>query len=828
MRRFHNIAILMLLLLPLALQAQEFGVTGTVLDAANEEALSGVLVILENNIEFSDETNQQGQFSISGVRGAIQTVGLLRLGYETLELAFDMRSVGTAQVYTMKKLQIDLQPIIISEEDDRSIMEPMPVVRGTGMYSGMKSEVISMKNVTANISTNNSRQVYNRIAGLNIWENDGAGIQLGIGARGLSPNRTSNFNVRQNLYDISADALGYPESYYAPPLQGVERIELVRGAAGLQFGTQFGGLLNFEMKDPPPPDSTVIVLDQTLSSFGLGDSITDPVAATVTFVSIGHAGKRSGIYGYYQYKQGQGWRTRSDYEVHTAFVTMEHRWAERWHVKLDLTHMDYLAQQAGGLTDEVFALNPRITKRSRNWFKVDWNIASLSLRYSPNSRITLESKTYILDASREALGFLGETQRPDPLGERDLIAGDFNNLGNETRILHRRAVKYGYFITSGGLRLYHGLNRTQQGFAGTGDAPEFEFNSAVIGNATDYEFPNWNLAAFAQTYIPISPRLSLTPGIRYEFIDTQSEGTFRNIIRDGAGNVIEDTLLIDKRNRTRDFFLMGAGLSYKWNKKELYFNLVQNYRAINFTDIQVRNTSLFIDPEITDERGYNMDLGLRGTLSKGLSIDVSLFALVYQGRIGEYFTTDAFNRSIRYRSNISDARTLGVELYAEQEISEYLFKPNSEKRLSVFINGSYIDAKYTGSAVSAFEGKRVELVPQYTLRTGIQMSLNNISLSLQYSHVADQFSDATNVGANPNFPSTPNAVDGLIPAYSVMDLSMRYQLGAFGLSFSINNLTNEYYFTRRASGYPGPGIIPSDGRSFHLGVNWTVNPVPKG
>ena len=85
---------------------------------------------------------------------------------------------------------------------------------------------------------------------LNVWESDGAGIQLGIGARGLSPNRTSNFNTRQNGYDISADALGYPESYYTPLADGLEKIEIIRGAAALQFGTQFGGVINFIMKSP--------------------------------------------------------------------------------------------------------------------------------------------------------------------------------------------------------------------------------------------------------------------------------------------------------------------------------------------------------------------------------------------------------------------------------------------------------------------------------------------------------------------------------------------------------------------------------------------------
>jgi Fe(3+) dicitrate transport protein len=59
-------------------------------------------------------------------------------------------------------------------------------------------------------------------------------------------------------------------------------------------------------------------------------------------------------------------------------------------------------------------------------------------------------------------------------------------------------------------------------------------------------------------------------------------------------------------------------------------------------------------------------------------------------------------------------------------------------------------------------------------------------------------------------------VDGLIPAYSIMDLSLKYAYKWFLVSAGINNLQNSMYFTRRADGYPGPGIIPSDGRSFYI------------
>jgi Fe(3+) dicitrate transport protein len=124
-------------------------------------------------------------------------------------------------------------------------------VEGTAIYEGKKNEVIVLEGLNLSLGTNSSRQLFAKVPGMNIWESDAAGLQLGVATRGLDPNRTSNFNTRQNGYDMSADALGYPESYYVPPAEAVAQIEVVRGAASLQYGSQFGGMLNYVLKKAP-------------------------------------------------------------------------------------------------------------------------------------------------------------------------------------------------------------------------------------------------------------------------------------------------------------------------------------------------------------------------------------------------------------------------------------------------------------------------------------------------------------------------------------------------------------------------------------------------
>jgi Fe(3+) dicitrate transport protein len=115
----------------------------------------------------------------------------------------------TAQVPDSNKV-IQIQEVIIKDNQAISGKEYMPIIKDNVIYAGKKTDVILMDKINADLSTNNTRQVFAKVPGINIWENDGSGIQAGISTRGLSPNRSWEFNVRQNGYDISSEAFGYP------------------------------------------------------------------------------------------------------------------------------------------------------------------------------------------------------------------------------------------------------------------------------------------------------------------------------------------------------------------------------------------------------------------------------------------------------------------------------------------------------------------------------------------------------------------------------------------------------------------------------------------
>jgi Fe(3+) dicitrate transport protein len=79
--------------------------------------------------------------------------------------------------------------------------------------------------------------------------------------------------------------------------------------------------------------------------------------------------------------------------------------------------------------------------------------------------------------------------------------------------------------------------------------------------------------------------------------------------------------------------------------------------------------------------------------------------------------------------------------------------------------------------------------------------------------MSKQFTDSSNA-----ISGNLSGVIGQIPSYKILDLSTSYYFKNFTFESGVNNLLNEKYFTRRATGYPGPGIIPSSPRTFYFTI----------
>jgi len=787
---------------------------GRVVDSNGQAAVSALLTLQPLNSAAANQTtltDSVGQFQFEGVAPGPYSLTVEVLGLPPTQFAVSLPVIpATLSSYRLPYSILDMAGITVVDQPQGLTPRNLNAVQGTEIYSARKTEVVQVSGLTANLATNNPRQLFARVAGVNIWESDGTGLQLNIGGRGLSPNRTSHFNTRQNGYDIAADALGYPESYYTPPSEALQRIEVVRGAASLQYGTQFGGLLNFVFRRPPPDRPLRVRQHVSAGSYGFQS----------TYTELGGTQGRFNYQSFYQYKTTEGWRPNSAYQQHTAHLSIGYQIAPRWHVRTEYTHMQYLAEQPGGLTDAQFGQDPSQSTRQRNWFQVRWNLLALLLDGQVTERLRANVRVFGLLGQRDALGYLGRIDRPDPGGPRDLIADAYANVGAEFRLLYRYAIRNKPQVLAGGVRYYQGRTERQQGFGDASIAANFTYINPDEQRYSAYQFPSQNIAFFAEHIFHLSERLSITPGARLELIKTASNGFYNRRITDFAGNVLLAERITENLASSRGFVLGGIGISYKVkpttrHTTEAYGNISMNYRAVNFNDLRVLNPNERVDEQLTDERGYNADLGLRGTLNGWFQYDLTAFYLAYNGRIGNVLRVDtALFNLFRFRTNVADARTIGLETFLEAEVLHAFVSRKAQTSLRFFNSLTVLDARYIASGEPAIDGKAVELVPALIWRAGCDFRWRAFQVAGQISHTAEHFSDATNA------ISTPTAVEGLIPAYQVVDASASYRWRWVTFSLTGHNLLDARYFTRRAAGYPGPGILPGYARTLYASVQF--------
>ena len=708
-----------------------------------------------------------------------------------------------------------LSPVIVTPKQQSP--ERMPEMKGNVIFSGKKNEVLKLSNINGNFTTNNAREIFARIPGVTIWENEGSGIQINVGVRGLSPNRSWELNTRQNGYDISSDVFGYPEAYYNPPLEAVETIELVRGGGSLQFGPQFGGMLNYILKRETKKKFSYEA-QNTVGSYGLMSS----------YNAIGGNYKKFSYYVYNHSRSADGWRENSQYTVRNTHAFLEYRFTENTKISAEYTNMDYQMQQAGGLTDEQFNINSRQSLRDRNWFGTPWNVFSINFDTKISNNFTSNTKLFGLIGERNSVGFTATPNIVDAINpatndyaNRRLDRDLYENYGIENRNIYKYKLGKIKNNLAFGVRLYKAnTQRLQDGRGTTGSGFDISIDGRYV---RDLDFTTENVAVFAENQFKITDKLSITPGVRYEYIQNTGNGRFGI----SSGNDIA----MANKNISRSQPLFGLGLEYKFRTTNIYANITQAFRPVLFSDITPPAVTDVIDPNLKDASGFNADLGFRGTFKKYLNFDVSLFYLSYNNRIGgirQFINNDPSQGTSLFRTNLGETVNKGIEGFANLNITRLFEIERPYGNLDFFASISFIDSRYTdfrifsasGTApnVSITEtnlsGNRVENAPRYIHNFGLSWSNSSISTTVQYRMSGRIFTDANNT----NTPSA-NGITGILDDYRVLDLSTEYKfLKNYNIRAGINNLFDEEYATRRAGGYPGPGVLPGEGRTLYISI----------
>ena len=669
----------------------------------------------------------------------------------------------------------------------------LPDRYGTLLLTGTKSEVILVDSIGANAAQNVARQVLGRVPGLVVAETEGAGFPSnGIAVRGLNPTQSVEMNVRQNGVGIAADPYGYPETYYLPPLESVERVEIIRGASGLQFGPQFGGVVNYVMRRGDARRAFGVTVQQTGGSDGLNN----------TFGSVSGGAGRVQWFGAMQRKSQSGWRPNSDLLQSTTYAAVTTTLAPTLTATLDYSALRNRIHMPGGLSDDQFDAGARQSFRARNWLTSPWNVTSATLAWAPSRATRVESISSHLRSGR-SLVWRNEDGGPGALDEVNPATGEHVNrevqqeaFANVTEELRLRTEHSLFGLPStfvAGTRWFDGRMHRQGGGEGT-TGSTFDL-SLVPGEHYGYDlrFTTRNLAGWIENAVRFGDRLTVAPGMRVEHLRSTAAG-------------YTDTTFAPQA-KTRTVTLAGLGVSWIANGTTMvYANASQAYRPLDYSFITPVGSVSRIDPALRDSRGLSTDLGWRGTAADDrVRFDVGVFHLTYDDRVGLRTRTDSVGTVFTERTNVANAVHQGLESYLEVTP---IASANSGGTMTVFNSLALTDAHYTTGDVT---GHRVEYAAKVVERIGLTVAKGALSGTFLTSHTSSAYGDADNT------VRSEDSVVGLIPAYTVLDLSATMTLPrGWRVQGGLNNVADRRYFTRRTDEYPGPGILPSAGRSLYV------------
>lgn len=184
----------------------------------------------------------------------------------SISLFFIAPILGQNDADTLKQYQ--LKQVEVGEI--RTTIARLPKASDGFISSAKKNEVVTNSNLPTPISPRNRPANFRKSAWrLRLYDMDGTGSRFNISTRGLDPHRGWEFNIRKNGIITNTDLYGYPASHFTLPMEAVERIEMVRGTGALQYGQQFGGLINYVMKQPDTTRAVGLETVNSIGSFGM-------------------------------------------------------------------------------------------------------------------------------------------------------------------------------------------------------------------------------------------------------------------------------------------------------------------------------------------------------------------------------------------------------------------------------------------------------------------------------------------------------------------------------------------------------------------------------
>jgi Fe(3+) dicitrate transport protein len=660
----------------------------------------------------------------------------------------------------------------------------LPDVQVTRINAGKKTSVLDLDELPK-VSNNNYRQALTKTPGLLLSEESSPLVSIGY--RGLAPHRAQFTQVLKDGLPIHADQFGYPEAYYTPPLDTVDRIEFLRGGASLMYGPQPGGALNY-VTHRPRTDKAFSARTQHL--FG-SDNLYS------TFNSVDGTVDRVGYYANFNYRTTDGFReANSDFDVYAgnAKLVLDADTDSRWVFNFDGYAEEH--GEPGGLAIGAgpdYNVDRDATTRFFDRFELERYFASLAWErdFSENTALTVTGwgGYYSRFSERQRGGGFGTLPTGANANSNTIEHQEFYTQGVEARLRHDWTSGGQTHTLAGGVQLYHtGSPRTDKRGA-TPDADDGQ-----LRNESQRE--TFYAPIFLENRF-VFEEFSITPGVRLENI-YQSVEEKVNLDKDAAGTPLGDE---DEYDLVP---LFGVGMEYEFPRKLVgYGNISQAYRPKIFTQAVPTGGNTFVNQDLEEGTSVQYEIGLRGQPAPWFYFDTSLFWLDLDNQIGNVAVPGGTSVE-----NVGRAVHRGWEGALEVELFGLARAFRGEKteapghQLSLYGNAILLDAEFVGGPR---EGMTPQYAPDYLFRAGgIYRWRDRGKVALTGTFVDDHYADDANTD---NF---------FVPAYMVWDLTLDWKVYGDHVSIlaGINNLFDEDYYAR----IRGDGIDPAYGRNFYAGV----------
>lgn len=643
-------------------------------------------------------------------------------------------------------------------------------------------------------------EMLRRVPGVSVVQDESGGLRMDIGIRGLDATRGRRVLLLEDGVPLEANLYGEPDLYFAPAIERMRGIEIVKGSGSILFGPQtIGGVINFLTVAPPSDRIARLEVDGGSYDFmrvlaRYGDHFERGSYVVQIFDKRG-SGVRDEPYDMQDFL---GKVSLDTSEKGTVTVKIGYHAEHANSTTAGFTEAMYEAYKQGvkqpliAPFDHVNADRLEISATHRYDFDVNTNL--ITIAYATGTYRYFRREDYGRNDPTPPPNYIRVVGDPSVTGgaiyfrdSDNIMERNFEMVGLEPRFEHRFDTGgVGHTIDTGARVLYeYGGRSTREGQSPTATQGD---------NDADESHETIAVAAYAQDRLQFNDWILVTPGIRFEDVNFT-----RTFTRDVINGVPQDE---DIQGTTHvDGFIPGVGMVMGTPEAHAFGGVHQGWAPPRVTSA-IGGTGQ--DQLLDAEKSIEYELGARTTPLKWLHGELTGFLLNFSNQI----VSIPGGPGMSGEANGGQTQHYGVEAFASVGLGTALKLPVV---LDIFGNYTFSHAKFVNGE---YRGNYLPLAPLHTGVATMDVGLPKTPmLEVSWTHISSQFSDELNT-----VKGDATGTIGEQPAHDIVDAGVRYHEPTTRLTFSVSmkNVLNSVYIASRKP----DGIFVGEPRSVYGGVRW--------